>query len=162
MIIYQSVKRFNILTGEPYLQKEFKEIRCDFTGEVIDEDLGYSYCNYHLNYGNADPCFGSGEEEYDFCHKYDIDAFTFLSDTYHFIQDHSSGRCTETEMMIEHLKDVGEYDMPTFANMCRASRIETAQKLIDAGTIKASDLRGDDEDEEEEEDEDEEDDFRNK
>lgn len=64
MIIYKEEQRFDSKTGVPKIVKVCKEYRCDYSGEIIDDDA--IYCTYELNYGCDDPCFGSWPEEYEF------------------------------------------------------------------------------------------------
>ena len=148
MIIYDKVKRFDSITGKPIEKWVFKEIRCDFTGVVLDYD-NY-YCTYDLNYGDMDPCFGSSGEEYKLGKDFHIDVFQFLSQTYHFlsvggVDDKAS--CAEWQMMEEALKNCTKkksewYRCYTFDSMCRHSRIRTASKLIEENTIIPNQLEG--------------------
>lgn len=133
MKIFEQVKRFDAHTGKPYFVKKFKEFRCDFSGEVIDEDLeSYSYPSYNLEYGDQDPCFGSCGKEYEFGKTHDINMFEFLSDTYHFRND-TNDQCVA--MMLKYHKS-----KMSFAEMCRTSRIEAAETLIKSGEITAEQL----------------------
>ena len=134
MKIYQDVKRFSAKTGKPSgTKRELKEIRCDYTGVILSEDLDENpYPTYHLDYGSSDPCFGSGGDEYEFGEKYSVDMFPFLSDEYVF-NDSSYQKVGACAAMIKHF--AGGEGACSFADMCRISRIETAKRLIENGTI---------------------------
>ena len=137
MKIYHQVTRYRSSTGKPYLRWEFKEIRCDFSGRVIDEDLNsHSYPNYNLQYDDQDPCFGSGGDEYHFGQEYGVDMFEFLSGTYHFITGsyNEDGEYVDYNACVEMMKSLINKNI-SFDAMCRASRIKTAIKLIKEGTI---------------------------
>lgn len=137
MKIYHSVKKYCQNTGEPIIGKEFKELRCDFTGEIIDN----CYVSYKLNYGGSDACFGSSGKEYEFFQKHNriyTYAHVFLSGEYHFFDEY-----VESDMMKKYLSSSSSYDedlLLSFSDMCRASRIETASKLIDIGAITSNQL----------------------
>lgn len=144
MYIFELANKFDPDTGKPIQVKKFKELRCDFTGEL----MGYSaagvdyeneYASYNLDYADHDPCFGACGEEFEFGQKYNVYMFTFLSNTYHFINDYGhQERYGDLEMMQKYLK---EEDGPkTFADMCRASRIATATRLIEEKVITPNQL----------------------
>lgn len=138
MEIFHSVKRFNDKTGKPFQKWVHKETRCDFTGELIDEDGDTSaYPSYKLDYGDSDPCFGSCDDEFEFGKKHDVPMFEFLSGTYHFLSDSYTDRDACADMIQSF---AGE--KISFANMCRASRIKTAAKLIEQKIITPDQLRG--------------------
>lgn len=145
MKIFGTAKRFNQITGEPEEVWVFKEVRCDFTGEVLDDN---EYCRYGLNYENQDPCFGAGGEEYEFGQKYGIDIWEFLDYEYAFA---SIGGSDEPEHYAESLmmnEAVGNfmdertewYRCFTFDAMCRHSRIRTAKRLIEEKIIEPQQL----------------------
>lgn len=130
MKIYKNIQRFDAQTGKPYFIKKFAEFRCDFSGTVIDEDdlENLFYPSYDLEYGDSDPCFGSDGEEYKFGKRNNIPMFEFLIETYHFRNDQDQDQ--SVAMMVHYLPK-----KMTFAQMCRTSRIVTAQKLIDSNKI---------------------------
>jgi hypothetical protein len=141
MKIYENVQRFDSKTGKPYFVKRFKEFRCDFSGQLIDEDdlETYFYPSYNLDYESSDPCFGSCGDEYEFGQKHDVAMFEFLSDTYHFRNDidpDGHGFIDQSVKMMQHYLP----DRLSFAEMCRTSRIVTAEKLIESGEIAADQL----------------------
>lgn len=117
MFIYEVVKRYNEVTGKPVNKKVFKEIRCDYTGEVLDG----CFCEYFLNYNDNDPYFT--EDTYD-TPLYEI-TYNLMSEPYHFKDS------MEVEMMKEYINK-GSY---TFEEMCRKARVTTALRLIKDKTI---------------------------
>ena len=137
MKIYESVQRFDSHTGNPYFVKRFKEFRCDFSGQLIDEDdlETYFYPEYIMNYNMCcDPCFGSFNDEYEFGQKYNVKMFEFLSDNYHFKADVGHNHYGFIDQSVKMM----EYYLPqrmSFAMMCRCSRVATAEKLIKNGEI---------------------------
>lgn len=145
MLIFNKVKKFNPDTGEPIDRWEPTEIRCDYTGELLD---GNYYCSYQLSYNRQDPCYGSDGDEYKFWEEFqDVEMYTFLSETYHFASDAYSGYFAEKEMMEEALKNAdirGSIweNCYTFDAMCRVARIATAKKLIKDGIIITKQLYG--------------------
>lgn len=140
MKIYQKTTKFNSNTGEPYSTWKFKELRCDFSGNVIDIDEdGCSYPNYILQYEEEDPCFGSDGDEYDFGEKYDISMHEFLSDEYNFLFNSYNGYNACNIMIKHYINDYPSRDFD-FARMCRVSRIKTAIKLIEDGIVTAEQL----------------------
>jgi len=149
MIIYEKVKRFDPITGKPTEKWGFKEIRCDYTGVVLDYE-NY-YCTYNLDYGDQDPCLGSSGEEYQLRQDFNIDVFQFLSQTYHFLavggaDDKES--FAEWQMMEEALKHCKSrknewYRCFTFDAICRHARCRTARKLIQSKEITPEQLEGD-------------------
>jgi hypothetical protein len=148
MIIYDKIKRYNPVTGEPTEKWVEKEIRCDFTGEVLDYD-NY-YCAYNLDYGNQDPCLGSSGEEYELGKALDIYMFPFLVQTYHFISDGSDSKdgIAEWRMMEEALKNCKKKDSEwyrcyTFDSICRHARVRTAYRLIRENIITPEQLKSD-------------------
>lgn len=141
MIIYEKVKRFNPVTGEPVEKWAAKEIRCDYTGEVLDYDS--YYCTYDLNYGDQDPCLGSDGPEYDLGKEFKIEMYSFLAQTYHFLSvggTDSKEDTAEWAMMEEALKNCTNpesewYRCYTFDSICRHSRTRTARRLIEEKVI---------------------------
>jgi len=140
MIIYEKVKRFDPITGKPTEKWAQKELRCDYTGVVLDYDNNgpTSYCSYYLDYEDHDPCFGSSGAEYEFGKEFDIDMFHFLSKTYHFFQPglHVPWEFAEFMMMKEAIENCENkksawYRCFTFDSICRQARINTARKLMD-------------------------------
>lgn len=126
MEIYKKEKRFDQLTGEPKFIKIYKETRCDYSGEIIDDD--YIYCTYRLNYGSSDPCFGSWSGEVEFKEKYNVYLYPFLFGDYVFLQDYDAEIYPEKEMM-------EKFKGNCFHEMCRRARIETATRLIEGKII---------------------------
>lgn len=128
MIIYQTVPRFNPKTGKPMKpDREWKEIRCDFSGRVVDSlDGEYSnyYCSYVLDYQNKDSCMGASGEEYEFGAKHKIDMHEFLSQPYVIFQDAYTGESEEHKF----LKSLAKYE--SLDDALRSMRIKTAKKLI--------------------------------
>jgi hypothetical protein len=132
MNIYEKVKRFDPVTGKPIEKLAFKEIRCDYTGEVLEHDS--YYWTYDLNYGDMDPCFGSSGDEYKLGKDFNIDMFPFLSQTYHFLSVAGTDQKEETaewQMMEEALKNCRKeksewHRCYTFDAMCRTARVRTA------------------------------------
>lgn len=133
MKIYEKVTKYRSDNGKPYSTWRFKEHRCDFTGEVIDEDENTSsYPNYNLDYEDQDPCFGSDGDEYQFGQTFKVDVYSFLSGTYHFLT-------TDKNACLDMMQNLISYKMD-FANMCRYSRIRAARKLIGDKVIEAEQL----------------------
>lgn len=144
MIIYSLQKRFDVLTGLPVSDsKQYKETRCDYTGEVVmsnDEHFDdLVYCSYNLDYGDCDPCFGASGEEFEFGDKYNVSMYDFLNQQYHFLQEYLDyhDRLPEIDMM----KEFSSLNL-TFHRMCRKARIRTATKLIEDKTITPDQLTG--------------------
>jgi hypothetical protein len=144
MIIYDKVQRFDSITGKPVDKWIQKEIRCDYTGRVLDyDDFGpESYCTYNLNYGDHDPCFGAGGPEYQLGQDFKIDVFPFMSQEYHFYSNGGDSKeChAEWQMMTEamkHCKDSKSewHRCYTFDAICRQARVRTARKLIESKEI---------------------------
>ena len=134
MLIYDKVKRFDSITGKPTEKWTFKEIRCDYTGTVLEN----YYCAYNLDYGDQDQCFGAGDEEFKLGRDLKIDMFQFLSQTYYFSLD--GAECAEFQMMEEAIKNCKNpksewYRCNTFDSICRRSRIKTARKLVEDNII---------------------------
>lgn len=154
MIIYDKVQRFDSVTGKPIERWVQKEVRCDYTGRVLDyNDFGpESFCTYSLNYGDHDPCFGAGGEEYQLGKDFKIEVFPFMSQEYHF---YNGGGCSdakedyaEWQMMEEAIKNCHKektewYRCYTFDSMCRTARVRTARKLIEEKVITPEQLEGD-------------------
>lgn len=142
MKIYEDATRYDPVTGKPYKKKTFKEIRCDYTGQILDafDDM---YVQYHLDYEDRDPCFGASGEEYEFGQKHKISVHEFLSEPYHFYANGGGSDlkdAAEAVMMREAIGECNKKKSPwhncyTFEAMCRAARILTATKLIDEGII---------------------------
>lgn len=144
MVIYDKVKRFNSVTGKPVEAWIEKEIRCDYTGELVDYDN--SYCVYHLDYNDQDPCFGSGGDEFKFGKDFEVEMHSFLSGTYHFKAE--DGGFAERDMFEEVLKNCDKkksewHRCYTFDAICRYARIRTARRLIEKKIIKPEQLKGD-------------------
>lgn len=145
MLIYGLTKRFNQLTGEPEHIKTLKEVRCDYTGLILD-GFDDQYCVYHLDYEDRDPCFGSGDEEFKFGEEFNINMFEFLSNPYHFyVLGGEDGCYAETQMMEKALANANKkksewHNCYTFDAMCRQARILTARKLINDGAITSDQL----------------------
>lgn len=128
MHIYHQVTRYDSDSGAPILVWRLKEIRCDFTGEIID-DYNSNPC-YELNYNGQNP-FGSIDGERIFGMKYSIPLNEFLSARYHFANSKDKNDACSQMMRLLINK---EY-ICGFGDMCRYSRIQTAIRLIDDGTI---------------------------
>lgn len=137
MKIYKKVQVFDRKTGKPTEELEFDHYRCDYTGEILDVYEGM-YASYDLNYGDADPCFGSSSPEYDLQEEYGIDTFQFFYGTYHFKSIAGSNNkkgYSEALMMKEALDSANKKDSPwyrcfTFDAMCRVARCLTAKRLL--------------------------------
>lgn len=141
MLIFAMVDKFDPNTGKPIQVKKYKETRCDFTGELISSDLENHYVDYRLEYGDRDPCFGACGEEFEFGQKYNIEnVYSFLYQDYHFINDYEIDRYGDREMMEHFIKQDTASFPNTFAEMCRASRIATATRLLEAKTITSDQL----------------------
>lgn len=153
MRIYEKVKRFDPVTGKPVEKWAFKEVRCDFTGEVLDYDEygPESYCSYQLDYDGHDPCFGSSGDEYDLGEKHDIDMFQFLSAEYHFKSVGGSDDpedFAEAMMMKEAVANCTKrksewFRCFTFDACCRTARTRTAKRLIEEKVITPDQLSAD-------------------
>lgn len=83
MKIYCNVPKFNSKTGKlDGSTREWKETRCDFSGNIVesadDESLNAYHCQYKLDYNDNDPCMGSGGIEYEFGKKYKVDMYRLL------------------------------------------------------------------------------------
>ena len=145
MIVYNKVKRFNSETGEPVERWVQKEIRCDYTGRVLEySDFGpESYCSYHLDYDNHDPCFGSGGDEYQLGKDFKIEVFPFMAQEYHFYSGGGSDtkeEYAEWQMMEEAIENCKNpksewHRCYTFDAICRQARCRTARKLIENKAI---------------------------
>jgi len=145
MIIYDKVQRFHPVTGKPVEKWIQKEIRCDYTGLVLDyNDNGpESYCTYNLNYGDNDPCFGASGEEYKLGQDFKIEVFPFMSQEYHFYSNGGSDLkedYAECLMMEEAMKNCNDpksewHRCYTFDAVCRQARVRTARKLIESKEI---------------------------
>jgi hypothetical protein len=149
MIIYKCIQKFNRDSGKPEMVKVFDHIRCDYTGKEIDDCENMTYANYTLDYGDSDPCFGAGGDEFKFGQDYSIDVHTFLSEQYHFIDGQGSyHQDTCHQMMKEALANHEKQDSPweycySFSSMCRAARILTAKRLIEDKVIEPWQLSSD-------------------
>lgn len=142
MKIYKSEPRFDPRTGEPtHPEKSWKETRCDFTGAVVESRdpklYPAYYCQFVLDYGSQDPCFGASGEEFEFGEKYDINMFNFLSDSYVILDDMAETGETAMPKFLKHLSKCESLD-----GALREMRIKTAKRLIKAGIIKPEDLIG--------------------
>jgi hypothetical protein len=128
--------------------KKFVGDRCDYSGRLIDPAYSVPYCSYECNYGSIDPCFGSGGEEFDFCKKYGIPAYEFLSQPYKFYDDsYMSGEFGSEEInMLKELSSlsIGETseteNFSTLESAFRFFRIRTAKRLIEQGVIQSDEL----------------------
>lgn len=143
MKIYKQVKKFHPDSGKAITKTVLNELRCDYTGNVIDIEANQMYCSYELNYSDSDPCFGSGGDEYKFGQTHLINMFEFLSGSYHFLQDYERFLFPEKEMMRKYLKNLPELYLPEgmcFHDMCRTVRVITASKLIEDGIITPAQL----------------------
>lgn len=140
MKIYEQVTRFDPKNGKPYQEWAFKEIRCDFSGKLIDENNS-SYPNYSLKYEDSDPCFGSDGEEFAFGKKHKVPIYEFLNSDYHFFTDgcDEDGNYIEYNGCVDMMSKLIKHYM-SFDGMCRYSRINTAKKLIEDGTITSEQL----------------------
>jgi len=135
MKVLKRQKYFSETTGEELGYRMVSDHeRCDFSGEVLGgEGQGYDsdsapFPTYALDYGDMDPCFGSGGVEYEFSQKYDVQMWEFLSDPYTVIHWYEP----------ELLKTATH----TFAEALREARVKTAQRLIEEGVITAEQLVG--------------------
>lgn len=140
MELYKDEPNFDPRTGKPNgTRRVWKETRCDFTGKVVascdDENRSAYECKIDLNYGDEDPCYGSGGDEYAFGRKHKIDVYAFLNDGYVILHDWE----TDASAMKDFMMALREHE--TFAVALRSMRIATAQRLIDSGEIKADYLR---------------------
>lgn len=138
MKIYSEVTKFNTRTGKPYSSFEKKEVRCDFTGVVIDSDYASPYPTYKLDYGDSDPCFASDGDAFEFGKIHGIDMYQLMSDEYVFDNGDNGLKTDACALMIKKFSR-GKGHM-TFADMCRYARLETAKKLIKDGIITADQL----------------------
>ena len=128
MKIYHQVQAFHQRTGESYKVTELKELRCDFTGAVIDPDEGSPYPTYHLDYGDSDPCFGSDGDAFEFGKQHGINMYAFMSDEYIF---DNGGNGLETDACALMLRKYCKgKNTSTFADICRDARLATVKKLI--------------------------------
>lgn len=151
MIIYDKVQRFNPVTGKSIEKWIQKEIRCDYTGKVLDYDnFGpESFCTYSLNYGDQDACFGAGGDEYKFGKDFGIEVFPFMSQEYHFYSGGGSDAkedYAEWQMMEETMKNCKKSNSEwhrcyTFDAICRVARVRTARKLIEDKVITPEQLK---------------------
>ena len=136
MHIYGFRDRFDQFSGKKYQRWVKIETRCDFTGDIIEspEECQDDYfCSYFLDYEDMDPCFSeSGKVEGL------KDIHTFLSQTYHFKsiggsnnkRDFAECIMMETALKQSNNKNSIYYQCFTFDEMCRKSRIMTANNLI--------------------------------
>jgi hypothetical protein len=139
MKIYHQVTRFSSRTGKPRKVMELKELRCDFTGTVIDLDDAPPYPAYVFDYRDADPCFGSDEEVLAFGDKHNINMYAFLSDEYVFDNGNNGLGADACALMLRKYCSAG--DNYTFADICKMSRLATAQKLLDDKVITSDQLQ---------------------
>lgn len=127
MKIYHQTTRYHERTGKPYKVNVLKEIRCDFTGVVIQSES--DALSYHMDYGDEDPCFGSDGDAFALGKEHGVNVYAFLSDAYHF----DEGACVS--MMEAEIASGLD-----FAQMCEKSRVATARSLIVKGIIKPEQL----------------------
>lgn len=135
MEIYKSVPRFNPITGLPTTPiKAWKETRCDFSGKVCaggerGDDYPAHYAKYVLDYGDQDPCYGSGGEEFSLNRDYDINVYALLSQPYVVFDDTDEDE-SEVPAFLASLAEYGSLD-----NALRSMRVKTVKKLLADGTI---------------------------
>lgn len=156
MIIYDKVQRFHPVTGKPFDKWIQKEIRCDYTGRVLDYgNFGpESFCTYNLNYGDHDPCFGASGDEYKLGKDFGIEVFPFMSQKYHFYSSSGDAKKDYAEwQMMEEVFAVRQggcncrneksewYRCYTFDAICRQARVRTARKLIESKEITPEQLQ---------------------
>lgn len=65
-------------TGEPTIERDGVEKRCDWSGEPWSQGNDRPHARYDLRYGCQDPCFGAGGVEYEFGQDFCVDMHTFL------------------------------------------------------------------------------------
>ena len=128
MKIYHQVERFHPRTGKPSMVTELKELRCDFTGVVIDPDERSPYPTYHLDYGDSDPCFGSDADAFAFGKQYNVNMYAFMSDAYVFDNGDNGAETDACALMLR--RHINKKSTCTFADLCRAARFATAKKLL--------------------------------
>lgn len=139
MKIYHQVETFHPRTGLPSKVTELKELRCDFTGVVIDCDEGSPYPTYHLDYGDSDPCFGSDGDAFEFGKQHGINMYAFMGDEYVF---DNRGNGLETDACALMIREYASTtNVITFADMCGAARLATAIKLIADKVITSDQLQ---------------------
>jgi hypothetical protein len=146
MKIYKNEQRFDSKTGKPNgFERVWWETRCDFSGRIVDAsdenpaegDWPAYYYTINIDYGDQDPCHGSGGDEYDFGRTHNVDMFQFLSEEF---------------VVFDHWNDGSE--MPAFlaalagqeslGQALRDMRVATARRLIQEGAIVAEGLTGHD------------------
>lgn len=137
MFIFDDITRYNPETGVPIKVRGIKEIRCDFTGKLIEEESS-AHPLYRFDYENEDPCFGSCSEEFAFGKEHNVDMYQFLSGQYHFYYDIDTCEDSSASMLESYFKDNGPGC--SFADICRGYRLETARKLVSEKTIECSQL----------------------
>lgn len=144
MKIYKTyeIELINKTIGMSITRKERQEveIRCDYSGLVIDE-MNKSYCSYNLDYGYQDSLFGDGDDESKLS-QLGVDIFDFLSQPYEFYDDsYSTGEYfnQETKMLEEATSLFSENNL-SIESVLRYVRTRTALKLIKDGVINPEDL----------------------
>lgn len=135
MRFFQSEKCFLESTGEPVKKLVFAGVRCDFCGEII-EDEGVQIC---IDYGSMDSCFGCGEGEYQLREKFGIDLNDLLSQpyTYHNVWTNSELSCDLTLMRQEVTE---QDDCWTMEHALRTSRIRVITKLLEDEILQPSEI----------------------
>lgn len=147
MLIYGLRDRYDAMTGKKYQRWVNIEIRCDYTGEIInDENLDDSllYCSYVLDYDSQeDPCFSAKEPVTGVNNIHEL-----LAQPYHFRSfagGHNIKDFAECMMMEEAFENFNKKwsifcDAFTFDAMCRISRVRTANRLIEKKIITPNQL----------------------
>ena len=135
MVIYKMTKRFDPQTGTPLPDKATaSHYRCDFTGLAMDEDcdpMDMPYPRYDLAYGDQDPCFGSGGDEFKLSKDFKMDVYSFLAQPY-----------TISLNAEEAFVAWAAENRLTVSNAFRQARAETARRLLDAGEVTVEQLGG--------------------
>jgi len=133
MYFYKLEDRYDSKTGKKIGSKSVQAgVICDFTGEFFEypEDAGTSY---NLDYNSLDPCCGSGDGEYEFAQKYNINIHDFLlGSPYIFSDKEDENGKTVMERMLSLAKKE-KFDTMFFDHLFRWCRIRTADRLLTEG-----------------------------
>jgi hypothetical protein len=136
MEIIKYVQKYDPETGEPTLERDGLQSRCDWSGEPWNSGslAEQPYARYILDYGNKDPCFGSsGEVEREFARDFGVRMNVFLGKGPYAIKQPYENTAMEA---------FTSSDDWSFHWFLRRIRVSAARELIESGDIDPHQIPG--------------------
>jgi hypothetical protein len=137
MRVLEVKPRYSQETGEQIgVRYAVKEHRCDFSGELMYDDLHESepWITYTISYGGNDACWGCPEGESKLRNEYDVYGIHML------MQEEPFGIRWDREEAFKQA--FVESDTTAFGHFLRECRAATALRLLEEGVIQPIQLEG--------------------